>query len=266
MLGAVSSVIFFLAARRYGRLALVVLAATATGFAANAQLAVTVTKGLVRPVPIAVVPFGWSAGGPPAYDIAGVVAADLKSSGRFAPLAVSDMVSRPTQPDKVNFTDWRLLKVDYLVIGTLTETAPDQFTTVFQLFDVLKGEQIVGYRFMSGRMDLRPAAHKISDMIFEKLVGVPGVFSTQIAYVSEEKGADGKPRFRLIVSDADGENAKIIANSPQPLLSPSWSPDGRQLAYASFEGDQEAVFVQTLRAGTRERVSARRGVNSSPAF
>ena len=266
MLGAVSSAIFFLAARRHGRLALVVLAAAATGFAANAQLAVTVTKGLVRPVPIAVVPFGWSAGGPPAYDIAGVVAADLKSSGRFAPLAVSDMVSRPTQPDKVNFTDWRLLKVDYLVIGTLTETAPDQFTTVFQLFDVLKGEQIVGYRFMSGRMDLRPAAHKISDMIFEKLVGVPGVFSTQIAYVSEEKGADGKPRFRLIVSDADGENAKIIANSPQPLLSPSWSPDGRQLAYASFEGDQEAVFVQTLRAGTRERVSARRGVNSSPAF
>ena len=266
MLGAVSSAIPFMTARRRVRLALIALLAAASCCAANAQLAVTITKGLTRPTPIAVVPFGWSGGGTPAYDIAGVVAADLKSSGRFAPLALADMVSRPTQPDRVNFADWRLLKVDYLVIGTLTETAPDQFTTVFQLFDVLKGEQIVGYRFNSARIDLRATAHKISDMIFEKIVGIPGVFSTQIAYVSEEKAADGKKRFRLIVSDADGENAKIIADSPQPLLSPSWSPDGRRLAYASFENDQEAVFVQTLRTGTRERVSGRKGVNSSPAF
>ena len=266
MLAAVTSAILSATARRCGRLALVALVGVAFCAAANAQLAVTITKGLVRPVPIAVVPLGWSGGGPPAYDIAGVVAADLKSSGRFAPLATADMVSRPTQPDRVNFAGWRLLKVDYLVIGTLTETAPDQFTTVFQLFDVIKGEQIVGYRFTSARVDLRPTAHKISDMIFEKLVGIPGVFSTQIAYVSEEKSADGKKRFRLIVSDADGENAKIIADSPQPVLSPSWSPDARRLAYASFEGDQESVFVQTLRTGTRERVSARKGVNSSPAF
>jgi TolB protein len=251
---------------RHGALALFALVAVSFCGAASAQLNITIIQGLVRPVPIAIVPFGWSGGGPPAYDIAGVVSADLKSSGRFAPLAVSDMVSRPTQPDKVNFADWRLLKVDYLVIGTLTETAPDQFTTVFQLFDVLKGEQILAYRFMSGRNDLRATAHKVSDMIFEKLVGIPGVFSTQVAYVSEEKRPDGSKRFRLIVSDADGENAKIIADSPQPLLSPSWSPDARRLAYASFEGDQEAVFVQTLRTGTRERVSARKGVNSSPAF
>jgi TolB protein len=266
MLGAASSAIFSMTASRRGALALVGLVATAFCGAASAQISITVTNFTVRPVPIAIVPFGWSGSGPPAYDVAGVVAADLKNSGRFAPLATADMVSRPTQPAQVNFTDWRLLKVEYLVIGTLTETAPDQFTTVFQLFDVLKGEQIVGYRFTSARVDLRPTAHKISDMIFEKLVGIPGVFSTQIAYVSEEKPPDGKPRFRLIVSDADGENAKIIADSPQPLLSPSWSPDARRLAYASFEGDQEAVFVQTLRTGTRERVSGRKGVNSSPAF
>ena len=92
------------------------------------------------------------------------------------------------------------------------------------------------------------------------------MFGTQIAYVSEEKRPDGSKRFRLIVSDADGENAKIVADSPQPLMSPSWSPDARRLAYVSFEGDASQVFVQTLRTGTRERVSARAGVNGSPAF
>jgi TolB protein len=263
MLGVVKS--NFVSWRR-GAMALLALLGVSFCGTASAQLNVLITKGIARPIPMAIVPFGWTGQGPPAYDLAGVVSADLKSSGRFAPIAVSDMVSRPTQPDKVNFADWRLLKVDYVVIGTLTETAPDQFTTVFQLFDVLRGEQILGYRFTSQRVDLRATAHRISDMIFEKLVGIPGVFSTQIAYVSEEKRVDGSKRFRLIVSDADGENAKIAADSPQPLLSPSWSPDGRRLAYASFEGDQQAVFVQTLRTGTRERVSSRRGVNSSPAF
>jgi TolB protein len=233
--------------------------------AAQAQLNITITKGIPT-VPIAVVPFGWSGAGAPAYDLAGVIGADLKSSGRFAPLPPANMPSRPTDPSQVNYTDWRLVKVDNVVIGTLSETGPDMFTAVFQLYDVNRGEQILGYRLTAPRNELRAAAHKISDMIFEKLVGIPGVFSTQVAYVSEEKRQDGSKRFRLIVSDADGENARIVADSPQPLLSPSWSPDGRRLAYVSFEGNQSAVYVQTLRTGTRDRVSARAGVNSAPAF
>jgi TolB protein len=247
------------------RLVLAVLG-TLLASSASAQLNINITKGISRPVPIAIVPFGWTGAGAPAYDIAGVVSADLGSSGRFAPMAVADMVSRPTQQSQVNFADWRLGKVDYLTIGTLTEDSPDRFTAVFQLYDVASGAQVVGFRLSAARTDLRATAHRIADMIFERLVGVPGVFGTQIAYVSEEKRPDGTKRFRLIVSDADGENAKIVADSPQPLLSPSWSPDARRIAYVSFEGEQSAVYVQTLRTGTRERVSARAGVNSSPAF
>jgi TolB protein len=233
---------------------------------AEAQLIVNITRGAESAAPIAVVPFGWQGAGAPAYDLAGVVSADLRSSGRFAPLAVSDMVSRPTQGGQVRFQDWRVLDADYLVIGTLTEDSPDRFTAVFQLFDVTRGEQLTGLRFQAGRADLRATAHRIADLIFQEITGIPGVFSTQIAYVCEERRSDGTKRFRLIVSDADGENARVIADSPQPLMSPSWSPDARRLAYVSFEGNQSAVYVQTLRTGTRERVSARPGVNSSPAF
>src|SRR5688572_9660784 len=233
---------------------------------AEAQLNIVITEGRDRAVPIAVVPFGWQGSGPPAFDLAGVVAADLGSSGRFAPLEESDLVSRPTQPSQVNFQQWQVLDADYLVIGQLSESGPERFAAVFQLFDVLRGEQLLGFRLESARPDLRATAHRISDMIFEELTGIRGVFSTQIAYISEERRPDNSKLFRLIVSDADGENAQRIAESTQPLMSPAWSPDARRLAYVSFEGGNSGVFVQTLRTGTRERVSGRAGVNSSPSF
>src|SRR5262245_5902393 len=227
---------------------------------------VVIKDGSAAAVPIAVVPFGWQGSGAPAFDVAGVVGADLASTGRFAPLPTRDMVSRPTQAQQVNFQDWRLLEVSYLVIGTLAETTPDNFAATFQLFDVVQGQSLTAFRLEAARADLRRVSHRVADMVFEKLTGFPGAFSTQIAYVSESRQPDGSKIFRLIVSDQDGENASKVAESSQPLLSPSWSPDARRLAYVSFEGGVSGVYIQTLRTGTRERVSARAGVNSAPTF
>jgi TolB protein len=233
----------------------------------SAQLTVEITRGVERPVPVAIVPFGWQGtGGAAPLDLAAVIATDLGNSGRFAPIPERNMLSRPTQPSEVNFNDWRILNVDAVVIGRLEQAGPDNFTAVFQLFDIIRGEQLLGFRLTSARTDLRATGHRIADMIFEELTGIPGIFSTRIAYITEVRDAAGVPTYRLIVADADGENAQRIAESSQPLMSPTWSPDGRRLAYVSFEESRARIFVQTLRTGNREVVSAREGINGAPAF
>jgi TolB protein len=176
------------------------------------------------------------------------------------------MVSRPTEPTQVNFQDWRIVDVDVLVIGQIREDGPNRYSVVYQLFDVIRGEQLLGFRLTAAREDLRATSHRIADMIYEELTGIPGVFGTRIAYVTETRRSPTDRMFRLIVADADGENANVIAESNQPLMSPAWSPDGRRLAYVSFENNQSAIYVQTLRTGTRDRVSARTGINGAPVF
>ncbi len=241
-----------------------VLSLVAAG--ANAELRIEITKGVSGAVPIAVVPFGWRVDGiSPSEDIAEIVAADLARSGRFDPMPRGQMLEMPTTGAEVDFQDWRLLNSQILVIGQVMPAADEAVTIQFQVFDIFRGDQILGYRMNAPLDRLRGAGHRIADMIFEKLTGVEGAFSTRIAYITVDREGEGQ-RYRLIVADSDGENPSVIADSPDPIMSPAWSPDGRKLAYVSFEGDRSQIFVQVLRTGFRQSVSSRLGVNGAPAW
>lgn len=246
---------------------LAVVAMSCAALPAFAQLEITISSGVERPIPAAFVPFGWQGAGPQApFDVAALVEQDLRNSGYFEPMDRRDMISRPTQGVQVNFQDWRLLDVDILLIGNITQEGQDRYNVAFQLFDVLRGAQLLAFRVTSSADDMRSTSHRIADMIFEEMTGISGVFDTRIAYITEERHSVDDRVFRLIVADADGARAATVAESDQPLMSPSWSPDGRQIAYVSFEGRQSAIYVQTLRTGTRQRVSMRAGVNQAPVF
>jgi len=232
---------------------------------AVAQLRIEISQGVSEAVPVAVVPFGYDGRGEGPIDAAALIAGDLHRSGRFAPMDRADMISRPTSAQDINFADWRLLKTDYVVIGRIVEEGPDRYALRFQVFDVFRGTQLLGYQLYGSAASMRAVAHRAADMIFEKLTGVPGAFSTRIAYVSVVREQD-REVYRLIVADADGANPAVIAESTQPLMSPAWSPDSRRIAYVSFEGKRSGIYVQELATGSRQVVSRSPGINGAPSF
>jgi len=231
----------------------------------EAQLRIEISGGVTQAVPIAVVPFAWDSPGSAPVEAASVIAANLRRSGRFSPLADEDMISRPTTARAVNFTDWRLLKTDYVVVGELRDDGNDSYTLRFQVFDVFRETQLISYQIPANASTVRAAAHKASDMIFEKITGIPGAFSTRIAYVSVE-GHGAARQYSLLVADADGANWAIVVQSSEPIMSPAWSPDARRLAYVSFEGKRSSIYIQELSTGKRKQVSAHPGINGAPGF
>jgi TolB protein len=233
---------------------------------AHAELTIRITQGVAKQTPIAVVPFGFDGQSVEApLDVAGVIAADLARSGRFAPTPRENMLQRPTTGVEVDFDDWSILGIEALVVGRVTQTGANAYSLQFQLFDVFGRQQLVGYRMPASRGTMRQAAHRLADMIFEKLTGIQGVFATRVAYVTAEGQGDNR-LYSLVVADADGENEQKIMESPDPIMSPAWSPDSRQVAYVSFEDNVSSIFVQTLRTGNRIKVSSRPGINGAPAF
>jgi len=232
----------------------------------QAELTIEITKGVETAVPIAVVPFGWQGGVTHSpINLSSIIQADLNRSGLFKTLAERDMLTKPTLAEKVRYRNWQALGQEYLVIGKVNEVA-GKYQVQFQLFDVYKGEQIFGRRFTFSTNEFRRAAHHISDLVYEKLTGKKGVFSTRIAYVTTSVQANNKKLYQLLVADADGFNPKIIDSSVRPLMSPSWSADGKKIAYVSFKNKRSAIKIQTLASGKRITVAAYKGMNQAPAF
>jgi len=245
---------------------LLALAALLAGMVVRAELRIEISRGAEKPMPVAIVPMGWQGTGASPMDVAGIISRDLASTGRFDPLAPADMVERPTSGAEVDFQDWKMLGVEAVVVGRLLQTGNGEYTIQFQLFDVLRGEQLLGYRLPSTGAALRLSSHRVADMIYEKLTGVAGIFTTRVAYVTASRRGAQSELYRLIVADADGANEQIMVESREPIMSPAWSPDGRKLAYVSFENKQAEIYVQTLRSGVRQKVSSRAGVNGAPAW
>lgn len=227
-----------------------------------AALTIEITEGVESAVPIAVVPFA-SETAP--VNIAAIVNADLERSGYFKMMAEQSLPARPSKAAEVNFKEWQALGQSYMVIGQVID-AGGQYNVQFQLLDTYKSAQLLGYRMVSSSADLRRTAHHISDLIFEKLTGKKGVFSGRIAYITTTDLGNKQQSHRLQVADADGFNPKTIASSVEPLMSPSWSPDGKKVAYVSFERKSAAIYVQTLATGERVRVAEFPGINGAPAW
>ena len=235
-------------------------------FQAHAVLDIKITQGVEQPIPVAIAMFGWSQAGRVApIDIAEIITNDLARSGRFNVMDAEDLPQNPTQFDAISFNDWRKLGMENIVIGNLVLTDSGNYDVSFRLVDIYRKKQIAGFRIPVKTGLLRRVAHQVSDIIFEKLTGIEGAFNTRVAYITVKKNKT-KKIHTLYIADADGYNAKMLLESPEPLLSPSWSYDGKKIAYVSFEGKNSSVFIQDISTGKRVRVSKFEGINSSPSW
>lgn len=252
--------------RFMGRMVLV-LVGLLLGPAAFAQgLDIDIVNGNASALPIAVVPFGYEgAGVPPETNPGEIVRADLARSGQFRTLGKNDIVEFPSREADVKFATWRMLRQDYLAIGRMTDAGEGAVRVEYELFDVARQQRIADGAISGQRTGLRDIAHQVADAIYEKILGVRGAFWTRIAYITVT-GSAPNYQYALMVADSDGYNPQVVVRSREALLSPSWSPDGRKIAYVSFESGNSAIYVQDLGTGSRQVVSNFRGINSAPAF
>ena len=227
------------------------------GLAHAQQAEVDLVGGRDAATPIAIVPFSGAQGG----EIASIITADLARSGQFRPLPDSQMAERPTAAAEVNFPFWRTLGQDYLLVGRVT----GDLTVQYELFDVANQQRVIGLVKSAPGSAMRDLAHQIADQVYEKVTGVRGAFWTRVAYVSVQ-GLGKSAKYDIMVADADGHGARSVASANSPLMSPTWSPDGRRLAYVSFESGNSAIYLQDLVSGSRERLTSFAGINSAPSF
>jgi TolB protein len=226
---------------------------------ATAQLSIEITGAGAQRMPIAIARFpGEEALG---SGITSIVRADLERSGLFRGLEVPPLAPVPTEASTVNYAEWRARLADALVLGSVAARPDGRYEVRFRLYDVVKQASLGGIAYTLSKEQVRATAHRIADFVYEKLTGEKGVFSTRIAYVVK-RGS----RFELQIADADGASDETALVSFEPIISPAWSPDGRKLAYVSFENKKPVVYVHSLVDGKRNVVANFRGSNSAPAW
>ncbi len=241
------------------------IATVCAAFSASAQLEITVSGGVESARPIAVVPFATP--GSIEADVASIIDANLRRTGLFETMSRESMLERPTDIANFNSSNWRAVRMENVVIGQLRlDPASGNVGARFWLIDTLLNEQLLGFDMPPvPPAQVRYLAHQISDLIFEKLTGIPGAFNTRLAYVAAQ-GLGFERKFQLIVSDADGFNPRTIATSREPIMSPSWSPDRQKLAYVGYERGRSAIYIHELRTGQVKTLVTERGINGSPAW
>ncbi len=225
---------------------------------AHAELTIEITGAGANRIPVAIADFGGESGA--ARAVSSVVRGDLERSGLFRMVDTTGVaMTETTQPA---FADWKNRGADALAAGSIGPSGDGRQEARFRLYDINKQAQLGGAAFVTSTAMLRAAGHRIADVIYEKLTGEPGVFSTRIAYVVK----NGPARYELHIADADGQNAQAALKSREPIISPTWSPDGSRLAYVSFENKKPVIYVHSLASGQRVVAANFKGSNSAPAW
>jgi TolB protein len=222
-----------------------------------------IVGGYAAATPIAVIPMQ----GPATVqtDVAKVVASDLNRSGAFRALPDKDIVERPSRGSEINYPTWAALNQNYILVGRVLDAGDGGYRVEYELFDVARKERLLGYALSARGNALRDVAHQIADAVYEKVTGIRGAFFTRIAYITATGTGKGA-RYALMIADSDGYNPQTVVRSSEPLLSPSWSPDGGKLAYVSYEGGNSSIYLQTIASGARELIAKFRGINGAPSF
>jgi len=253
---------------------------------AYATLEIVITEGVNSARPIGIVPFKWKGEGALPGDISDVIMADLTRSGKFNPIAPNSMPQYPESAADVDYSAWANMGVDTVLVGSIEQDSANKYLVSYQLVDVLKGQLdggqsqvlkegklvtsnshvIVARQAVINDSDFRQYAHRISDIVYEKLTGVRGAFLTRIAYVIVRDRDTYEKPYQLVIADYDGENETRLLSSPEPLMSPVWSPDGEKLAYVSFENRRPQIFIQDIYTSERTAITNFPGINGSPSF
>lgn len=234
--------------------------------ASEALDAIVIDAGYDQQTRIAVVPFRQAPELAGQAAMSDIIAFDLARSGQFDPEERRNMLSFPAHREEVFFRDWRILKTEYLVIGRVDREFNGDVSVSFELYDVTNGRLLTEDRLTAPLDAWRDLAHRIADVVFEAITGIRGAFSTKIAYVLAQDSGTSYARYRLELADSDGERSRTLLSSDEPIMSPSWSPDGRRVAYVSFETGRPAVILQEIDTGSREFLSSFPGINGSPVF